>query len=318
MEAIEEKTCASRRLRCRDVFLFSHPRTASNLLCRLLSDQPGWAQSSYHFADAFTFARKSFNWAPYEDITSEQRQEFENLLQKGLSKLEQARASAAEESMWSEPSASTAMLRQTLSSQRSNGARQCNPTFFPDDLLTSWLPVFIIRHPALVFESWYRAEIRVRPTDISDKSFAYFTTFRYSRELYDWFLSDEAASANQEDSFPTTRQSEPIVIDADDVIENRSLEKLCELCNMDPSLIKFKWEVTSPPDDPNLCPVYKSYLSGLWMSTSVDPSKSSQGIDMAVKQRQWSEEFGSEVADALTQLVERALPDYNYLTSKKI
>ena len=93
----EQRADTGRRSRCRDVFLFSHPRTASNLLCRLLSDQPGWIQSEYHFQDAFKFARKSFNWGPITDITHEQRQEFEHLLQRGFNKLQQVREAATTE-----------------------------------------------------------------------------------------------------------------------------------------------------------------------------------------------------------------------------
>lgn len=77
--------------RRRHVFLFTHPRTASNLLCRLLSDQPNWMQAEYHFRNAFTFARRSFNWGPVIDIDEEQRVTFANLLQDGYNELQQFR-----------------------------------------------------------------------------------------------------------------------------------------------------------------------------------------------------------------------------------
>lgn len=71
----------------RDVFLFSHPRTASNLLCHLLSDQPGWIQAHYHFETAFKFIRKSLDQGPITDISREQYQQLQDLLSEGVAKL---------------------------------------------------------------------------------------------------------------------------------------------------------------------------------------------------------------------------------------
>lgn len=194
-----------------------------------------------------------------------------------------------------------------------------NPTFLPDDFLTSWLPIFLIRHPALVFESWYRAESRAGSVDLLDKSWAYITTFRYSRELYDWFVAnDPNFMCREEKSAGIKHPSKPIVIDADDIIEEGSLNKLCELCNMHAPFIRYEWEVTRPLEDGRHSPRCLSYMSGLWSSTSIDKSKTSRGINMATKYNQWKEEFGTAVADALHTLVENAMLDYSYLKSKQI
>ena len=64
-----------------DVFLFALNRTCSHVLCRLLSDQPGWIQSNYHFKRAFDFARESFDWDPIAVVSDEKRRGFERLLQ---------------------------------------------------------------------------------------------------------------------------------------------------------------------------------------------------------------------------------------------
>ena len=61
----------------RDVFFFPHIRTASHVLCRLLSGQTEWApQSDYHFKRAFDFARESFNWGPLTDVPDQIRNKF--------------------------------------------------------------------------------------------------------------------------------------------------------------------------------------------------------------------------------------------------
>ncbi len=78
------------RSQCRDVFLFSHPRTASNLLSRLLSDQPGWVQTEYHFQSTFIFAEKALNRTPITEFTDEQRSEYGEMLKQGMESLDQA------------------------------------------------------------------------------------------------------------------------------------------------------------------------------------------------------------------------------------
>lgn len=74
--------------RTQNVFLFALNRTCSHVLCRLLSGQPGWIQSNYHFKPAFDFARESFNWGPLNSVSNEQREGVENLLQGGFDEIQ--------------------------------------------------------------------------------------------------------------------------------------------------------------------------------------------------------------------------------------
>lgn len=83
-----------RRSKCRDVFLFSHPRTASNLLARLLSDQPGWVQADYHFQSTFIFAEKTLNRTPITQLSDEQRSMYREMLCQGMETLAKARDDA--------------------------------------------------------------------------------------------------------------------------------------------------------------------------------------------------------------------------------
>lgn len=79
----------NRQLRKHDILLLTHPRTASNLLTRLLSTQAGWIQKEYHFRGAFKFSRESCTWdeSLLNISCDEDRQQFESLFQKGLAKL---------------------------------------------------------------------------------------------------------------------------------------------------------------------------------------------------------------------------------------
>ncbi|KAJ5219200.1 uncharacterized protein N7498_001299 [Penicillium cinerascens] len=312
----------------RDVFFFAHTRTASHVLCRLLSNQPGWVQSDYHFKRAFDFARESFGWGPLADVSDQKREDFEKLLQEGFDEIQLDRKSAAIEkqgkslflkehtfyvwepsklsqSMWGGPSSPPFTVVED-DSPLSSDSGKTNPTIFPDSFLKSWRPIFLIRHPALSFESWYRAESGARHVDICDKSWAFYTSFQYSRQLYDWFMSNS-----------TEPTSMPIVVDADDLMDKSpTINTLCSLLGMDTQYILYQWDVIKAPDGAG-CRELK-FMSDYWNSTSINSSKSSRGLDMTAKYTQWEDEFGPDVANELLKLVEKSMPDYNYLKSKKI
>lgn len=196
-------------------------------------------------------------------------------------------------------------------------------TLFPDNFLNSWLPIFLIRHPALVFESWYRTEMRAGQIDLFDKSLAtYYTTYKYSRWLYDWYTR-QATAANK--SLDTTTQGEgeagvPIIVEADDIMERTPvIEKICHLCGMDPEHVRYEWEKHTPnPDIPMQGALFTSYLQGIWNSTTIDKSKTSRGLDMEAKREDWKLQYGGKIAAELDRLVEEAMPDYLYLHEKKL
>lgn len=328
----------------RDVFFFPHVRTASHVFCRLLSGQPGWApQSDYHFKCAFDFARESFNWGPLTDVPDQIRNKFEELLQEGFNEIQRDRRSAKNDvsyssrvrfvlvihkeqgkslllkehtfytwepsklsqSMWGGPRSPSFTVVEE-GSPLSADSEKTNPTIFPDSFLKSWKPVFLIRHPAPTFESWYRAESSARHIDLSDKSWSFFTSFQYSQQLYDWFLSNS-----------TDESSMPIVIDADDILDKSStIKKLCSSLGMDTQHIPDKWDVIQAPENAG-CRESK-FMGDYWNSTSIDSSKSSRGLDMAAKYTKWQADFGPDVANELLNIVEKAMPDYNYLKSKKL
>jgi hypothetical protein len=94
-EELLQRPAATQPKKRRDVFYFAHTRTASHVLCRLLSTQPGWEQSDYHFKCAFDFARDTFGWGPLNDASKQQREGFEKLLQQGFDEIQDEREAAA-------------------------------------------------------------------------------------------------------------------------------------------------------------------------------------------------------------------------------
>ncbi|KAF4989218.1 hypothetical protein FGRMN_9275 [Fusarium graminum] len=272
-----------------DVFLFALNRTCSHVLCRLLSDQPEWDHSDYHFKRAFDFARDSFNWGPLNTVSDQQREGFEKLLQEGFDEIQQERKAISSRGSGPDPA-----------------CNKTNPTIFPDSFISSWRPIFLIRHPALTFESWYRAESGARDVDLADRSWSFYTTYEYSRQLYDWYLSKNLSPGR-----------EPIVIDADDILDNSpTIKRLCVSLGMDANRVLYEWDTIKAPENAGRREL--EFMTGYWNSTSVDSSKSSRGLDIDVARARWEKDFGAETADKLWNIVESSLKDYDYLKSNKL
>ncbi|RGP59219.1 sulfotransferase family domain-containing protein [Fusarium sporotrichioides] len=315
----------STKLPTQDVFLFALNRTCSHVLCRLLSGQPGWTQSNYHFKRAFDFARESFNWDSIATVSDDQRRGFEKLLQEGFDEVQSERNLAVAEnksmflkehtfyiwepsklsqSMWGGPPSPPFTVQEKGSSSVSTELKT-NPTIFPDQWLSQWRPIFLIRHPALTFESWYRAESGARHIDLEDRSWSFYTTYQYSRQLYDWFLSSGLST------------SKLIVVDADDILENGpTIKNLRVSIGMDESKILYKWDTIQAPENAGRREL--DFMSGYWGSTSVDSSKSSRGINLEAVYTRWDKDFNATVANQLRRIVEESMEDYNYLKGRKV
>lgn len=211
------------------------------------------------------------------------------------------------QSIWGVPQKSSFTVGNKGSHRKSESSKT-NPTIFPDAYLKAWSPVFLIRHPALAFESWYRAESSARTIDLSDRSWAFFTSFQYSRQLHDWFL--ENASHDEPTAIPA-------VVEADDMLENPlTIVKLCDFLGMDPKYILNKWDTIKAPEGAGRREL--SFMTTYWSSTTIDKSKTSHGLDLCSKRQLWKDEFGAKTANELWQLVEAAMPDYLYLKNRKI
>ncbi|OBT75550.1 hypothetical protein VF21_05864 [Pseudogymnoascus sp. 05NY08] len=182
-----------------------------------------------------------------------------------------------------------------------------NPTLLPDDFMLSVSPVFLIRHPALVFYSWYKLTTNAFGADIDDSDFPAEVSFRWSRILYDWYLNTWSETSP---SSPQAQHRKPAVIDADDTMSDRAaLERLCHQLQLDPQQLSFEWQVAKT----GLLP----WLSSIQKSTGVDMSKISKGVDIQQEFVKWENEFGSHVAQKLLHFVELAMPDYEYLLAQR-
>jgi hypothetical protein len=206
----------------RRFYLITHPRTASNLLVRMLAldDQPAVQKhedsigKGYFFFSAakleITLGLRGKNTNAW---TEDQKQQMKEKNQECFDNMEKYLATAEADDkiafikehsvLLMEPTAknrslfgqvSTPDFPWTVQVPAKYGSKltrsPLNQTLFPDEFLGTWLPTFLVRHPALVFPSQYRAgrDIKTLDTNAKDTSqLDVMFTFRWTRSLYDFW-----------------------------------------------------------------------------------------------------------------------------------
>ncbi|KAM0669279.1 hypothetical protein MY8738_004311 [Beauveria namnaoensis] len=335
-----------------DVFFFSCPRTLSNLLVKLLSQQQGWEGSGYYFHSACIYAVENFSCSVDAEAPPEKRQEFVRQLREGFAKMEAARDKAHRNgnALFLKNHCAQIWKPSFLYEATKNGQfaaeftlddddddddddapprAHTNPTMLTDAYLVSFVPIFLIRHPALMVDSWFRASTRAgHPPDPCLTTRARGRGLGLARELYDWYAarllttatSDESRSRSRSSSSPPTPPTPgckgvPIVVDADDVLEGDTVPRLTAVIGMDPAQVLRGWEAQSTE---GMVPLDKSYMQGICDSTGIDTSKSARRLDIDAMYRSWRETYGHEVAEYMVKVTESNLPDYEYMKSKKM
>lgn len=183
-------------------------------------------------------------------------------------------------------------------------AKHTNPTCVPDEALLNMQPIFLIRHPGLMFPSMARAETDIGlangPMDIRVDM---FSRIWYSRRLYEWYLAAPGALA-------------PKIISADDVMYRPDVvRKLCDEVGLDFENMQYEWEMgEAPPGQED----FARFASTLYASQRVVPGYGSEGFDLGVMSGKWRKEFGEDAGDFLARRVEEAMPDYEWLMERRV
>lgn len=188
-----------------------------------------------------------------------------------------------------------------------------NPTVFPSALLESWTPIFLIRHPVLVFPSYCRALIRLfgGPIPDNDAARARFwdraegaMSFFETRELYDWYTDHYDAYGEENNA---------ILLDSNDVILHPNIAlKVAEATGLDKSKVQQTWSLKE-----NMDPLQQAFLQTLQNSTGIQKDKALQHIDSVKEAEKWKVEFGEAGGALIARCVEAAMPDYEYLRTKR-
>ncbi|KAJ5672260.1 hypothetical protein N7507_001387 [Penicillium longicatenatum] len=251
----------------RRLLLVSIPRTASNLLLKILNipKQPNLLTSQkggYFFYPAFSRVAASdknyLNKTSIEEWTDDDKLEIKNSFQECFNTLEEFSTQAdnankmmfaKEHAYWLYPPAALLKAQTGIHDEEFFQAfrldmpekygpqtySRFNETLLSDEYLRSWQMAFIIRHPALAWPSLYRAMVKVAQTGMLDEDGIKGASFsnmdmHWTRLMYDWCMEQPDAPV------------QPPVIDAHDLIHNPEVVlKLCERTGLDKSVVQFEW-----------------------------------------------------------------------------
>ncbi|KAI0520714.1 hypothetical protein F5B22DRAFT_598073 [Xylaria bambusicola] len=314
-------------------WLLTMPRTASNMLVRVLNldeqgVRPAPFNGGYFFFSSMASRLKLYNKASewnLKDIETSLKQSFDVLQDylEGAEKDGQKVFVKEHISFLNDISLEYEHMYGTLpgdSLPRPMPARgfaestrsPLNQTSLPDEFLKTWYPTFLIRHPALMLSSLYRtaqADIEVYGSKRANKEpFEFEATMKFVKSLFDFYSNYFGNDSKW-----------PIVLDADDVIMYPELVmKYAGLVGLSPEKLRFSWEKTSKEDVEKMHSAAKIMLSTINSSTGVDKGKVAGNIDIDVEAEKWRAEFGEEGGNKLEKWVRDAMPDYEYLRSRRL
>ena len=133
-------------------------------------------------------------------------------------------------------------------------------------------------------------------------------TMKWHRALYDFFSEHFANDSIW-----------PIVIDADDVMTCPQLVgKYAQLTGLDESKVRYSWDKAGEEELNKLSHVEQRMLSSINASTTIDQSKVAGKVDIDQEVVKWKAEFGEEGAQKLERWVRDAMPDYEFLHSRRL
>ncbi|KAL2172244.1 hypothetical protein VTG60DRAFT_6622 [Thermothelomyces hinnuleus] len=322
----------------RRFWLLTSPRTASNLLVKILNldeqgVRPGPMRGGYFFLSA-TLERLNRLETPIGAWTEEDREVVNKAQQAAFDALQDYVAAAEREgqgvfvkehaSMMTDPfyehkythgedavpgEPGTLVARGVDRPTRS----PLNLTALPDEFLKTWHPTFLIRHPAAMLPSLYRTT-QADLGDFGNKRrreegpLKIETTMKWIRTLYEFYVAH----------FPEDSPW-PIVLDADDIMKTPELvAKYAPLVDLDPAKLRFSWERV--PEEqlkamPKAAQVMTSHIS---TTSKIDPSKVAGDIDIDTEAAKWRAEFGEEAGRNIEKWVRDMMPDYLAMHSKRL
>ncbi|KAJ5788207.1 hypothetical protein N7457_003197 [Penicillium paradoxum] len=339
------------------LLLISVPRTASNLLLKILNlpNQPNALtneRGGYFFHDAFEASGKDGRLQkPLCQWTADQKNQTTAALQQAVDKLESytTRAHTENKIMFTKehafwflnPGAFTSTVNGPEKpedlEQFQVSVPECygpsrtfspnNQTVLPDEYLRTWRLAFIIRHPALAWPSMYRAMQKLSEAGFTDEDgvkgvSVVNMSFKWTRKLFDWCIEQSDRSVT------------PLVIDANDVIRNPDVvAKFCENAGLDIASMQYEWTEARNKSDSSKPPCvdvggtqvldlkqqgHSIFLSTLQESTGVVKDKAPVLVDIDAEVAKWRVEFGDEAAGLIEKATRDALPDYEYLRAHRV
>ncbi|PNS18743.1 hypothetical protein CAC42_5282 [Sphaceloma murrayae] len=325
-------------------WLFTYPRTASNLLLKVLDlkNQPVIYPGNGLFLPIMMTRQGQLmksGVTPLDSMTPENRTALMDAYTAGIAKVTTAASASpstplfiSEHACWlTEPVArTTAMLGADAAKEDpwtvpipdiAPAHSATNETFMPDAFLLSFAPSFIIRHPALALTSMYRAQTDMYGPQMALMSlkspwWQEVTSVIPSRKIYDWYVSQFP----QFDPAAPGVVSWPIVLDADDILSSPDVvRKYAAATGLDEAKLKFEWEPERKPGEAFRGPKFQERFSDtIANSTGIRQDKKAGEIDVAKEVSKWKTEFGDEAAVELEKRLKEEMESYEYLRAKRL
>ncbi|KAI1824551.1 hypothetical protein F4861DRAFT_251539 [Xylaria intraflava] len=319
----------------RRYWLLTSPRTASNLLVRILNlEEQGTRpalRGGYFFlskvmGQAKLYSKPAQEWTPeqFASIDETARNCFNNLQDYVEAATESGEKIFVKEhvfflnSLYAEaeylgggkiprPVNAVEPMRGLTHATQS----PLNLTCLPDEFLKTWHPTFLIRHPAAVLPSLYRTAQRNSETaDMvrqQSEPFEIEASSRFARTLYDFYREHFGRDSQW-----------PIVLDADDIMTSPDLiTKYAGLVDLDPSKLQFSWERVSKEAEDKMGPLERIMFGTINSSTGVDKGKVAGDVDIDAEIAKWRSEFGKG-SEKLERWVREGMPDYEYLHARRL
>ncbi|RYP81382.1 hypothetical protein DL769_001999 [Monosporascus sp. CRB-8-3] len=315
-------------------WLITSPRTASNMLVKILNlDGQGVRPANLggYFFMPSALKRIARLHKPMNTWTEEERAEMQEAQQQCLDNLQDHIAKAETEGQIIYVKEHAMLMNDPVKENEythgpnmgkskplrvrgleDHSRSKLNLTSLPDAFLKTWNPTFLIRHPAMMLPSYYRTALSDLELDGMKRANKDLqnseATLRWVRSLYDFYAA----------YFPEGSPW-PLVLDADDVMQNQELVKrYAAMAGLDPEKVRFTWDKVPQEAIEKMPSTHQRMLSSLIASDKVDTSKLAGNIDIAKEAIKWRSEFGEEAGAKLEKWVRDAMPDYEYLHSKRL
>ncbi|KAK8102225.1 hypothetical protein PG984_015371 [Apiospora sp. TS-2023a] len=310
------------------ILMFDQPRSAAQLLGRILSKQPNLVIADNAFGPARGAQVEWLMGETWSDgMPEDLRSAFDTGIEKGVATWRSAHQDAQDkklteyisilrgESFSFRTTRSPPSPRKrcsTSSTTRRPPRRSCSPTATspPCSRTTSssppgTVPVLTIRDPRLTVPSAYRVLGAMGLAHGSGRpNFLISTSTLWVRRLYEAYRA---------------RGFEPVVVDADDLMTGGAgfARRLCGRLGLDPEQACLSWE--GPPSAEERAAMHPAYYASqrfLIESSGVDATRAGRNRDLEAEVRGWPEEFGEDVG-MIREMVDLAMPNYRYLLERR-
>ncbi|KAF4967209.1 hypothetical protein FSARC_5188 [Fusarium sarcochroum] len=307
--------------------LVTSPRTASNLLVRILNFEGQGARptkSNGYFWIMSIPKRYELQWKPMVEWTTEEKKGLDEIEQQCFDNLKNYLDEAEKEGQLVLFKEHALLLNHPFFESEfthgkgtafgeptplGGGTRsELNKTVLSDELLRTFKPTFLIRHPALSLPSMYRAARSVALAREHKEPSLIERSSVWVRTLFDFYQTQHNNGGEL-----------PLVLDADDMMTSTELMlKYAKIAGLDPDKLRFSWDKASEEMLSNMSDMAKLMLSSLNGSDKVNLDKVAGDLNIDDEAVKWRNEFGDEGGKKLESWVRAAMADYEFMRSKRL